>query len=91
MVPVRVPRMFCSIENERGECDGLILEDLSLMPDASPLPLRPSVDQAKLVVGSLSQLHAHFWGERLPAASEVRAITSKTDFGIQQPVCSCWA
>jgi len=86
MVPLRLPRLFCTVEGAAGGVKGLILEDLSLMPDASPLVLRPGLDSAKLVVEKMSQLHAHFWGE----CSQLTEVFKLTDFDMERVLQDKW-
>jgi len=91
MVPLRIPRLYCTLEKPDPKAsgvqqtDGLILEDLSLMQDAAPLALRPTLQHASLVVDKLSQMHAHFWGEpELPQVSRI------SDFNMEEELRSRW-
>ena len=47
MIPLRIPRLLATVEKTSGDVEGLILEDLSLLPEATQMPPRPSIEQVR--------------------------------------------
>eukprot|EP00976_Prorocentrum_cordatum_P061146 1176186-Prorocentrum_minimum.AAC.5 len=56
MIPLRMPRLLATVEKPSGAVAGLILEDLSLLPEATQMPVRPTIEQDLSLLPEATQM-----------------------------------